>query len=232
MASIFSKFRLLGLSWLIALGSLAGAVAAATDDTAPRVRVTTNMGSFVIQLNPKRAPLTVENFLRYVKEGFYTNTLFHRVVSNFVIQGGGHSAVDGKLKPTHPDIVNEAGNGLTNKRGSVGMARAEAPHSGNSQFYINLVDNPVLDPQASRWGYAVFGEVVEGMEVIERIGVVPTGKVGEFEQDAPLQPVIIEKIELIDKNGAVVPSGTPQPPSAPATENSPSASESTPESAQ
>src|SRR5579883_1722918 len=112
----------------------------------PEVRVTTSMGSFVIELYPDRAPLTVANFLRYVREGYYTNTLFHRVVSNFVIQGGGYDATTLKVKGAHEAVFNESGNGLQNKRGMVGMARSEGPHSGNAQFYVNLVDNPDLDP--------------------------------------------------------------------------------------
>jgi peptidyl-prolyl cis-trans isomerase A (cyclophilin A) len=164
----------------------------------PEVRVTTNMGSFVIELRPDRAPLTVADFLRYVKEGFYTNTLFHRVVTNFVIQGGGHLATPPyDLKPTYPPIDNESGNGLQNKRGAVGLARAAGPHTGNAQFYINLVDNPELDPLPTRWGYAVFGQVVEGMDVVDRIGVVPTGAFGPLKADAPLKPVIIQSVELI-----------------------------------
>ena len=164
----------------------------------PEVRVTTSMGSFVIELRPNRAPLTVANFLRYVHAGFYNNTLFHRVVANFVIQGGGHEATAPyALKPTDPPIVNESGNGLQNTRGTVGLARAAAPDTGNSQFYVNLVDNPELDPLPTRWGYAVFGKVVQGMSVVDRIGVVPTGAFGPFKSDAPLQPVVIESISVI-----------------------------------
>jgi cyclophilin family peptidyl-prolyl cis-trans isomerase len=194
--------------------------AAAADDATPsnpQVRVTTDMGSFVIELRPDRAPLTVADFLRYVREGFYTNTLFHRVVTNFVIQGGGHLATAPyDLKPTYPAINNESGNGLQNKRGAVGLARAAGPHTGNAQFYINLVDNPELDPLPTRWGYAVFGQVVEGMDVVDRIGVVPTGAFGPFKADAPLKPIIIQSVELI----------TPQPStpaSAPPSGTSPSA---------
>jgi cyclophilin family peptidyl-prolyl cis-trans isomerase len=177
-------------------------------ETAGQVRVTTNMGDFVIELIPDRAPLTVANFLRYVKEGYYSGTLFHRVVANFVIQGGGHSASDLKLKPVHDSVNNESGNGLQNKRGMVGLARGESPHSGNAQFYVNLVDNPDLDPLPTRWGYAVFGRVVQGMDVVDRIGVTPTGASGPFKSDTPLKPVIIEKVELID---ATAP-GAPAPP--------------------
>ncbi|MGH8290872.1 MAG: peptidylprolyl isomerase [Steroidobacteraceae bacterium] len=186
----------------------------------PEVRVTTNMGSFVIELYPDRAPLTVANFLRYVHEGFYTNTLFHRVVANFVIQGGGHDATPPyTLKPTHPPVVNESGNGLQNKRGAVGLARAAGPHTGNAQFYVNLVDNPELDPLPTRWGYAVFGQVVQGMDVVDRIGVVPTGSMGPFKADAPLKPVIIQTLEVISPPqlstpapkgaSATAPAGTP-----------------------
>lgn len=178
---------------------------------AQSVRVTTNMGEFVIELEPDRAPLTVANFLRYVKEGFYTSTLFHRVVTNFVIQGGGHAATgDYKLKPTHPDVVNESGNGLLNTRGSVGLARSGSPHSGNAQFYVNLQDNPELNPLPTRWGYTVFGHVTQGMDVIDRIGVTATGRMGPFQSEAPLQPVIIEKIELINPAASGAPaSGVP-----------------------
>ena len=167
------------------------------------MRVTTNMGEFVIQTNCERAPFTVTNFLRYVREGQYTNTLFHRVIANFVIQGGGHDATTYALKPTHLAIPNESGNGLQNKRGTVGLARAAAPHSGNCQFYINLVDNPELDPLPTRWGYAVFGSVIQGMDVIDRIGITPTGSMGPFKSDSPLKPVVIQKIELLAENAVI-----------------------------
>lgn len=167
-------------------------------DQATQVRVTTNMGDFVVELLPDRAPLTVANFLRYVREGYYSGTLMHRVVANFVIQGGGHSATDLKLKPVHDPVNNESGNGIQNKRGMVGLARGESAHSGNAQFYVNLVDNPDLDPLPTRWGYAVFGRVVQGMDVVDRIGVTPTGASGPFKSDTPLKPVIIEKVEMVD----------------------------------
>jgi cyclophilin family peptidyl-prolyl cis-trans isomerase len=175
------------------------------------------MGEFVIELLPDRAPLTVANFLRYVREGFYNGTLFHRVVSNFVIQGGGHSATDYKLKPVHDPVFNESGNGLQNKRAMVGLARGDVAHSGNAQFYVNLVDNPDLDPLPTRWGYAVFGRVIQGMDVVERIGVTPTGAMGPFKSDAPLKAVVIEKIEIMDKGSAATgaPPRTPTPMSPP-----------------
>jgi peptidyl-prolyl cis-trans isomerase A (cyclophilin A) len=180
------------------------------------VKISTNMGDIVIELLPDRAPLTVTNFLRYVKEGYYTNTLIHRVVANFVIQGGGHDATSYELKPVHDPIFNESGNGLQNKRSMVGLARSDAPHSGNAQLYINLVDNPDLDPIPTRWGYAVFGRVVQGMDVVDRIGVTPTGSFGPFKSDAPLKPVIIQKVEVIDasqaQQGAPVAKPLPPPP--------------------
>ena len=164
----------------------------------PRVRVTTNMGEFVIELYPDRAPITAANFLRYVKEGYYSGTIFHRVIANFVIQGGGHQQSDHELKGVHESIVNESGNGLQNKRGTVGLARGEPAHSGNAQFYVNLADNSELDPLPTRWGYAVFGHIVEGMDVVDRIGVTPTGAVPPFKSDSPLKPVSIDKIVLVD----------------------------------
>jgi len=181
-----------------------------------RVRVTTNFGAFVIEMQRDRAPLTVENFLFYVKSGYYTNTLFHRVISGFVIQGGG-VGLDYKAKPTQKAIANEAGNGLKNLRGTVGLARASGPHSGDCQFYLNVADNADLDPLPTRWGYAVFGKIVEGMEVIDRISVSPTGPMGPFKQDAPLQPVIIQKAELITEQATVAPAPAPAAAPAPAT---------------
>ena len=185
-------------SALLVLAGLLVHTTAPAADQATQVRVTTNMGAFVVELLPERAPLTAANFLRYVREGYYTGTLVHRVVANFVIQGGGHAASDLKLKPVHDPVNNESGNGLQNKRGMVGLARGENAHSGNAQFYVNLVDNPDLDPLPTRWGYAVFGRVVQGMDVVDRIGVTPTGSSGPFKSDTPLKPVIIEKVEILD----------------------------------
>ena len=187
------------------LGVLFVPRAALADEPATQqVRVTTNMGEFVIEVRSDRAPLTAANFLRYVREGFYSGTLIHRAVSNFVIQGGGHDATTLKLKPTHENVFNESGDGLQNKRSAVGLARGDAPHSGNAQFYVNLVDNPDLDPVATRWGYAVFGRIVQGMDVIDRIGETPTGASGPFTKDAPLKPVVIERMEVITPGAATV----------------------------
>jgi cyclophilin family peptidyl-prolyl cis-trans isomerase len=167
----------------------------------PQVRIITSMGNFVIELYPDRAPITVAEFLKYVNEGQYTQTLFHRVIPGFLAQGGGFAAADEAVKPTHPPIFNESGNGLQNKRGWVGLARTEAPHSGNCQFYINLADNPELDPLPVRWGYAVFGRVIDGQDVLDRLSTVPTGAEGKFKTDAPLSHVVIEKVELVGAEG-------------------------------
>jgi len=215
-----SRFGLLTRSLILAataaLVLLAQPAARAADSPPPKsnlVKITTNVGDIIIELLPDRAPLTVTNFLRYVKEGFYTNTLIHRVVANFVIQGGGHDGTSYQLKPVHDTIFNESGNGLQNKRTMVGLARSDAPHSGNAQIYINLVDNPDLDPIPTRWGYAVFARVVQGMDVVDRIGVTPTGSFGPFKSDAPLKPVIIQKVEVIDASQAApAPVAKPLPP--------------------
>jgi cyclophilin family peptidyl-prolyl cis-trans isomerase len=159
----------------------------------PKVQVETNMGKFVIELDTGRAPLTVANFLEYVRAGFYNGTVFHRVMAGFVAQGGGF---DEKYqeKAVRAGVPNESGNGLSNRRGTVGLARTTDPHSGNAQFYLNIADNGALDPQPSRWGYAVFGRIVQGMDVVDDIGAVATGEVGPFEKDAPLKAVIIIRI--------------------------------------
>jgi cyclophilin family peptidyl-prolyl cis-trans isomerase len=195
-----------------ALACLALCASAAAADP-ERVRVVTNQGTFVVQLERDRAPLTVENFLTYVRSGHYTNTLFHRVIANFVIQGGG-VGTDYKPKPTNKQIPNEAGNGLKNLRGTVGLARASGPHTGDCQFYINVADNADLDPLPTRWGYAVFGRVVEGMDVVDRISVAPTGPMGPFKGDAPVQAVTIEKVELIANAVAETPAPAAAAPAA------------------
>ena len=163
---------------------------------AVRVRMQTNKGTVVLELDSQRAPLSVANFLEYVRSGHYQGTIFHRVIGNFVAQGGGYDEKQVE-KPTRANVPNESGNGLSNRRGTVAMARTGTPHSATAQFYINLGDNVALDPQVSRWGYAVFGRVVEGMDVIDVIGSVETGQVGTFKTDAPLKAVVIEKMEEV-----------------------------------
>ena len=178
---------------LLAASLLAVGLAAHAQEN-PRVRVDTNMGNFVIELDPERAPLTVANFLEYVRAGHYAGTIFHRVIANFIAQTGGFDEKNVE-KPTRAGIANESGNGLSNRRGTVGLARTAEPHSGNAQFYVNLADNAGLDPQPSRWGYTVFGRVVEGMNIVDDIGAVATGEVGPFERDAPLKPIIVIRVE-------------------------------------
>jgi peptidyl-prolyl cis-trans isomerase A (cyclophilin A) len=169
----------------------------------PRVLVTTSAGDLVIELFTKRAPITVHNFVEYVNNGFYNGTLFHRIVGGFVVQGGGYDA-DYKLKQTRALIPNESGNGLSNRREFVAMARSGDPHSANSQFYINLADNIALDPRPTRWGYTVFGRVVEGMEVVDEIGYQSTGPgpVPELSKDVPIQPIVVTSMSLLIDNEA------------------------------
>jgi cyclophilin family peptidyl-prolyl cis-trans isomerase len=163
------------------------------------VRIETNMGTIVVELDAARAPLTVQNFLQYVVEGYYNGTIFHRVVASFIAQGGGYLP-DMTEKPAERTVPNESGNGLNNVRGTIAMARQADPHSGAAQFYFNLVDNTAsLDPRPSRWGYAVFGKVVEGLDVMNSIGGVPTGAGGEYDRDVPIEPIVIERIVLVEE---------------------------------
>jgi cyclophilin family peptidyl-prolyl cis-trans isomerase len=164
------------------------------------VLITTSKGDITVELLPAKAPETVANFLRYVDEGFYNGTIFHRVISGFMIQGGGYDQ-DYTKKQTHDPVTNEADNGLSNVRGSIAMARTNDPHSATAQFFINHTDNPALDHRnkGTGWGYAVFGKVVDGMAVVDRIANVKTGPGGPFRQDAPREMIIIEKISLINE---------------------------------
>ncbi|MBN1815888.1 MAG: peptidyl-prolyl cis-trans isomerase [Sedimentisphaerales bacterium] len=160
-----------------------------------QVRLETSMGDILIQLNEEMAPVTTANFLRYVKEGFYENTIFHRVIPKFMIQGGGF-AVGMVEKNTHPAIINESSNGLKNLRGTVAMARTPDPNSATSQFFINHVDNPGLNHGGPYGGYAVFGKVVSGMDVVDAIAQVPTRTVG-MHQNVPVEPVILRSAAVI-----------------------------------
>ncbi|MGL5631089.1 MAG: peptidylprolyl isomerase [Azovibrio sp.] len=162
------------------------------------VKLHTNYGIITLSLDAEKAPITVKNFLQYVEEGHYDNTIFHRVIPGFMVQGGGF-APGMKKKDTREAIENEADNGLTNKYGSVAMARTNDPHSATAQFFINVADNDFLDfksPSGSGWGYCVFGEVVEGMDVVDKIKAMKTSNKG-FQQDVPVEDVIIEKAEII-----------------------------------
>jgi peptidyl-prolyl cis-trans isomerase A (cyclophilin A)/peptidyl-prolyl cis-trans isomerase B (cyclophilin B) len=159
------------------------------------IEVVTNLGSFVIELHEEQAPLTVDNFLRHTRAEFYNGTIFHRVIQGFVVQAGGYT-VDLQEKPAEGSVTNESGNGLSNLRGTVGLARTTDPHSGSTGFYINLEDNLDLNPRPTRWGYTVFGTIIEGMEVIDEIGNVPTGPAGSFDRDVPSELIIIQRIEV------------------------------------
>jgi len=167
--------------------------------TLPQVKLETSMGDIVIELNEEKAPKSVANFLSYVEDGHYTGTVFHRVIEGFMIQGGGFDE-EFAQKPTKAPIDNEANNGLSNKRGTLAMARTNDPHSATAQFFINVVDNNFLDFQSesgAAWGYAVFGEVVEGMDVIDEIRVVATGNRG-FHQDVPNENVLIKSATVVE----------------------------------
>lgn len=162
------------------------------------VKIETTLGDIVVELNAIRAPETVQNFLQYVVDGHYDGTIFHRIATGFLIQGGGYLP-DLTLKPTERTVFNESGNGLSNVRGTIAMARSNEPHAADSQFFINLVNNSNLNPMPTRWGYAVFGEVTEGMEVVDAIAAVPTGSAGEFDRDVPLEAIIIERITILSE---------------------------------
>jgi len=159
----------------------------------------TNFGDITLELDAAKAPKTVANFVEYAKSGHYNGTVFHRVINNFMIQGGGFDK-DMKQKPTRAPIANEANNGLKNVNGSIAMARTSDPHSASAQFFINIKDNDFLDfrnESTQGWGYAVFGKVTKGMEVVNKIKVVRTGQNGPH-SDVPLEPVIIESVEVVE----------------------------------
>ncbi|MDY0271223.1 MAG: peptidylprolyl isomerase [Advenella sp.] len=167
--------------------------------TLPRVKLETNHGDIVIELNTEKAPVTAENFLNYVKEGFYDNVIFHRVIKNFMIQGGGMQP-GMKEKNTRAPINNEANNGLKNDKYTVAMARTNDPHSASAQFFINSNNNDFLNhtaPTAQGWGYAVFGKVVEGTDIVDQIENVKTGNRG-FHQDVPADEVVIQKASIVE----------------------------------
>lgn len=159
----------------------------------PLVKVETTLGNFIIELDAKRAPLTTRHFLEQVDSKFYEGTVFHRVIAGFMAQGGGYTR-SLKLKEPEGSVPNESGNGLSNRRGTIAMARTEDPHSANTQFFINVVDNERLDPNPERWGYTVFGSIIEGMEVIDAMTTIPTGPAGEFAKDVPVAPIEVRKV--------------------------------------
>ena len=162
----------------------------------PQVEMKTNQGTIVLELDAAKAPVTVANFVQYAKEGFYNGTIFHRVIDGFMIQGGGFEP-GMKEKSTHSPIQNEAKNGLKNATGTIAMARTNNPNSATAQFFINLVDNRMLDyPNPDGAGYAVFGKVTQGMEVVQKIAKVRTGNVNYF-QNVPQTPIVIESVTLL-----------------------------------
>ena len=167
-------------------------------DAPTKVKLTTNLGEIIIQLNAEKAPVSSANFLTYVNEGFYNGTIFHRVIPDFMAQGGGFDTSFNQ-KAVHGSIKNEADNGLKNTRGTLAMARTNDPNSATAQFFINLKDNTFLNhtgKNASGWGYAVFGEVIEGMDVVDAMAKQPTGNRGGH-QDVPKTDIIIEKTEVV-----------------------------------
>ena len=177
---------------LFAFAAVPGVALAAN----PKVELLTNQGTIVVELAEDKAPKSVANFVQYVKDGHYNGTVFHRVIDNFMIQGGGFND---KLeqKPTRATIENEAKNGLKNQRGTLAMARTPNPHSASAQFFINLKDNAFLDyPGQDGWGYAVFGKVVQGMDVVDKIAKVPTRNQG-MHQNVPATPVIIQSAKIV-----------------------------------
>jgi len=183
----------------VALVAATVATVSVAADTAPRVRLETNKGVIVVELDPVRAPLTTANFLAYVNAGFYDGTVFHRVIPGFMIQGGGYTA-DLEPKETRPPIRNEATNMVSNRRGTIAMARRQDVDSATSQFFINLVDNSPLDHRDNSprgFGYCVFGNVVEGMDVVDAIAAVETGPGGHFPKDVPREAVTIVKASVV-----------------------------------
>jgi len=182
---------------LVALGAAALCTTALAAD--PQVELKTSMGSIVLELYPDKAPKTVENFLQYVKDGQYKGTIFHRVISGFMIQGGGFTP-DYAQKKTRAPVQNEANNGLKNDVGTVAMARTPDPHSATAQFFINHKNNEFLNysaPTPQGWGYCVFGKVVKGMDVVNKIAALETGPGGPFPTDVPRKPVVIEDARIL-----------------------------------
>jgi cyclophilin family peptidyl-prolyl cis-trans isomerase len=182
---------------ITALALLASFAAGAAS---PQVEIKTTLGAIVVELDPEKAPLTVENFLQYAKAGHYDGTVFHRVMPGFMIQGGGFTP-DLKEKPSRKPVRNEASNGLQNTVGTIAMARTPDPHSATAQFFINVADNRSLNfrfPTAEGYGYAVFGKVVKGMDVVNRIVKVQTGPGPAPHENVPVKPVVIESIRLVE----------------------------------
>lgn len=182
--------KLLSAVLVVALASLAPAQEKVPAH--PYIKFETTEGDIVLELDGRRAPITVANFLELTDSGYFDGTIFHRVIADFMIQGGGYTP-GLTLKEPGDFIANESGNGLKNIRGTIAMARTAEPHSAKAQFYINVRDNNSLDPAGGRWGYAVFGYVIEGMDVVDAISLMRTGPQGELASDVPMVPVVIKK---------------------------------------
>jgi len=181
------------------IGTLLFACSAVAGAANPQIEIKTNLGSIVVELYPEKAPKTVENFLQYVKRGFYKGSIFHRVIPGFMIQGGGFGT-DMQQRPTREPVAIESNNGLKNETGTIAMARTQNPNSATAQFFINVADNVFLnytEPSVRGYGYTVFGKVIEGMDVVNRIAAVPTGSAGPFPTDVPKETIVIEEVRLI-----------------------------------
>ena len=189
------KLSLAVVVTVLALGTSSLAAQAPAAKPNPQVALDTSKGKIVIELFPDKSPLTVANFLQYVKSGFYDGVIFHRVIPGFMVQTGGFTP-DMTQKPTKGQISNESKNGVKNERGTLSMARLSEPHTASSQFYINLKDNRSLDASPSGWGYTVFGKVVEGMDVVDSIATVRTARRGQH-GDVPIEAVIIKKASVV-----------------------------------
>ena len=200
---IFTQFaRRHWLGTVLVSTALLGMAAVASAQVAPKVRFVTSEGEFVVEVYPDKAPKTVANFLQYVKDKHYDGTIFHRVINNFMVQGGGFDATYAQ-KPTRAPVVHEgrealAKGGAKNVVGTLAMARTNEPNSASSQFFINVKDNDFLNPGASNPGYTVFGKVIQGMEIVNKIKAVPTGSGGPFPSDVPTTPVLIKSAALVN----------------------------------
>jgi len=185
------------ISTLVAVAALAFSNLAVAAN--PEVELKTNMGTITLELYADKAPKTVENFLQYVKDGFFKGTIFHRVINGFMIQGGGFTNDFAQKKPRAP-VQNEANNGLKNDIGTIAMARTSDPQSATAQFFINHKNNDFLNhssPTPQGWGYAVFGKVTKGMDVVNKIAALETGPMGPFQSDVPRKPVVIEDVKIL-----------------------------------
>jgi peptidyl-prolyl cis-trans isomerase B (cyclophilin B) len=201
MRNLITHFCLLTVALLISVSSAAeNKPMTNTSDSPVKVELQTTLGNIVIELDTVNAPISSENFIQYVKDGFYNGTIFHRVIPGFMAQGGGFTE-DFVQKSTRENIQNEANNGLKNERGTIAMARTPAPHSASSQFFINYSDNGFLNfssETSQGWGYAVFAKVVDGMDIVDQMAEVPTGSGGPMPTDVPQTTIVIENAVIVE----------------------------------